>query len=76
MKNTKVINLVNFYNRKATDIVNDLKSGYNDYPFSFRKMLQKHGSEVVTSMIIVRTCNNTDISFKVSKVLGAPDINI
>ena len=51
----KVANLVKFYNRKASDIIKDVYQGYNHYPFSFREMLKKHGNEIITSIVIVRS---------------------
>ena len=51
----KVANLVKFYNRKASDIIKDVYQGYNHYPYSFREMLKKHGNEMITSIVIVRS---------------------
>ena len=51
----KVTNLINFYNRKPKDIINDLINSYSTYPFSFREMLKAHGNKIITSIIIVRS---------------------
>ena len=51
----KISNLINFYNRKPIDLINDLKNNYKNFPFSYREMLNKHGDENITSIIIVRS---------------------
>ena len=51
----KVSNLIKFYNRKPTNIINDLTIGYSNYPFSFRDLLKTHGNKIITSIFIVRT---------------------
>ena len=48
-------NVVSFYNRPINEISNDLKKGYNDYPFTFRQMMSRHGNETIQSIVIVRT---------------------
>jgi len=61
-------NVVKFYVRPAKDIAKDLFHGYDDYPFSFREMLQKHGSEPVRSIVIVRTPLSSFLSMALNVV--------
>ena len=51
----KVTNLIKFYNRKPKDIIKDLTTSYETYPFSFRQMLKAHGNLIITSIVIVRS---------------------
>lgn len=51
----KSINMLKLYTKPTQKIIDIVNKGYNDYPFSFRDMLSKFGSDVVNSIVIVRT---------------------